>query len=150
MPKELWIAILVVLGLLILCVLFKFRKKIFKKKTPKTKKVEVKKEEVKKPEKTADSRISFEQREVKVKKEENVNANIESVEIEDSEERVYSTGASFAPQRNFRRTFPRSNMQQNSYFGMQNKSIREQINDLSPEMKVILFGNVMGKKDDQF
>lgn len=148
MQKGIIITVLVVLGIFILFILFKFRKKIFKAKgkKPKTKNVELKQED-KKESPVKDNKISFEKREVKTSKQENLNVQIQDVEFVDEQDLQYSSGEDFAPSRGFRRPFPQSDFQRN-YFGSRKKSIREQIQDLSPEMKAILFTNAFGKKKD--
>lgn len=146
-----WIIFPIAAAALIVFIIFDQRKKIFKKRVKKqtVKKVEVKPE--KKVEKKFNSKISLEKPEA-VKREEAV--------IEDA-------GLSAENQQFEAPLRPRMNIQpisrpsisdddfeefrrKHSYTNfLTNKSILQQIKELSPEMKAIIFGNVLDRKDEE-
>lgn len=162
MHVGIWYALGAIVFLLILFILFDNRKKIFKKRAKKTKEeVEIKdskpaekKEEPKAVKKIDNPKVSLTK---KVKKEPDPvpEAEVEDANLDgfDEEPITYQrTSGMGSSQR--RRPMPlqfdrtkvqRELMARNS----KKKSIKEQIKDLSPEMKAILFTDALGKHDDK-
>lgn len=146
------IAVGIILLLLAIFILYDNRKKIFKKRVKKAKKADVdKKEEEKKPaqkEEKQESKISFQKREVA--KQEVSAPVIEDLEINTNQTQEYSQ--SFSASNRMRRPMPQRQFSQpqHNFFTPRKRTIKDQIDDLSPEMKAILFSNALGKKDDQF
>lgn len=138
-----WIFVGVGVGFLALIVLIDQRKKIFKKHPKKEKKQkEKRKEEIKQvqEEKQNLDEISFEEsKKPKI-------PQFEYLDIKDDLKMEYTPSTSQRQNRNnFRRPFDgdRFNRERRAY---KKKSIKQQIKDLSPEMKAILLSNALGKK----
>lgn len=160
MNSGIWIALGVIVFLLILFILFDNRKKIFKKREKKVKEeVEIKeskdtgkKEETKKVKRIDNPKISLAK---KVKVEEQQKAQAEELNLDgfDDEPITYQRTPSmgFAPRKKpIPMQFDRSRVQRELIARKSKKrSIKEQIKDLSPEMKAILFTNALGKRDDK-
>lgn len=141
----LWIALAVILILLLLYILYDQRKKIFKKKTKvnDVKEQKTEKKEIKQPEKNEN--ISFERKQKQSAQEAVVEA-LQEDEKPDFEEPVRPLqtrdfdsrrGNLFRRRREmFRRTTK------------QTESIKDQIDNLSPEMKAIVFADLLNRKDE--
>ena len=141
----LWIALAVILILLLLYILYDQRKKIFKKKTKvnDVKEQKAEKKEIKQPEKNEN--ISFERKQKQSTQEAVVEA-LQEDEKPDFEEPVRPLqtrdfdsrrGNLFRRRREmFRRTTK------------QTESIKDQIDNLSPEMKAIVFADLLNRKDE--
>ena len=151
----------VIVSSFLVFVLYDQRKNIFKKRNKDEKKQkvkeknskEIKAEEVKKAVENTEKKvdISFERRESKISNQ-TTNANIEEVDVNIEERKEYNT---MGGSRGFRRSMPQRPpiefpRQPNFSSPKSGNSIREQIDNLSPEMKAILMANVLGKKDDLF
>lgn len=143
MSRELWIVLGVVVFLLIIYIIYDQRKKIFKKRPKKTKVIEKPKEEVK-PATTTDKKISFEKKNIKA-----VQPQIEISDIQLEEEKAdyQSTVVRDRPERTMprRRDLPRRYVAKEE---IKRPSIKNQIRELSPEMKAILFGDLLKQKDE--
>lgn len=152
--KWILIASAIVIGLLVIFILYDQRKNIFKKRVKKAK--EPKQEAPKAPEKPKEepkvleekkTDVSLEERAPQIKKE-TKQPIIEDMVIQDDDYVEYD---STMPRQS---GFGRRNINQRKYapppeFKFNKKQpIKEQIKDLSPEMKAILFGNLLDKKDD--
>ncbi len=140
-----WIGIIVPCGLLALFILFDQRKNIFKKKVKKEKPIVVEpqpKQEVKK-ERMIDERISF----LPSKPQIFQKPIIEETDFEEMEEKEYAQLASSL--RNSPSSFRRRRSLERQPYDYLSKirkpSIKQQIKNLSPEMKAILFANVFSK-----
>lgn len=151
--KWILIASAIVIGLLVIFILYDQRKNIFKKRSKKEKKKEQKpakeqvpvKEEHKEAVKEEKPEISLEQRIPEVKKQ-TKNPVVEEVVIKEDDRVEYDTTEPKTS--GFRRTINPNRYAPPASFKPQKQSIKDQINDLSPEMKAILFGNMLDKKDD--
>lgn len=162
MHVGIWYALGVIAFLLILFILFDNRKKIFKKHPKKAKeeveikdsKASEKKEEPKAVKKIDNPKMSLTK---KVKKEESVapRAEVEDAGLDGfDEEPITYQRTSNMEQSQRRRPMPlqfdRSKVQREIRArNSKKKNIKEQIKDLSPEMKAILFTDALGKHDDK-
>ena len=139
----LWIALGTLVFLLILYIIFDKRKKIFKKKvkTEKTVKEQEKKEITEKKEK----KISFD----KKSKNEKPQQAMLVEKIEEEKDSAQYQMQSEQSTRSIPRFNRQSNLERRRYYKQKSKkSIKQQIKDLSPEMKAILFANLLERKDD--
>ena len=155
MHVGIWYALGGIVFLLIIYILFDNRKTIFKKRKKKEiikeEKKEVKKEvaEKKKVKKQLAPKISLS----KKMKDEKLEAEIESIDFGDLNEEpiTYQNGPVQGPRKRTRPQFfeERQNMYEMPVKKNKKKKIKEQIKDLTPEIKEILLTNVLGKHEDK-
>lgn len=161
MRNELWIALGVIVFLLILFIFFDLRKKIFKKREKKETKpaavekpAEGKVKKEKKVSKLANSKMSLTKKVAEKKKnnEDEKKSEVEDAEIDlDEGPIVYErTPSAFASNTRRQMPYERRPMPRRAPISRRKKKeIKEQIKDLSPEMKAILFSNALGKYEDK-
>jgi len=140
-----WIAIGICVGVFAVILLIDNRKKIFKfkklskKETKVEKKVEAKTEEPAKKEKKINSKISFEEHVPE-------NVSFERLDLNDKAPLEYSYGPRTQMSRRPQMMNDFPSPIRRSY--NKKKTIKEQIKELSPEMKGVLLSNALGKKDN--
>ncbi len=143
----LWIATGVVVTILVLIALFDKRVVVFKSKnkksTDKQKPVKVIAKKSRRQE-SVDSEISFIEKEFKPK---NLNPEIKDFLIEIENDTEYGQTSMNEPRLSSSRR--RHWEDGKRYPRERKKSIKQQIKDLSPEMKAIVFANVFGKNKNQ-
>lgn len=158
MSEGIWIALGVIAFLLVLFIFFDRRKKIFKKKDkskqikleePEKKNESPVKDEKKKIKKISNSKISYSEKVKEEKKE----PKVEEIDFETEEEKIVyqNIPSAFSPKRRMSMPFDNSSMSRRitSSRKVQKKKIKDQIKDLSPEMKAIIFTNALGKYEDK-
>lgn len=158
MNAGIWYALGAIVFLTILFILFDNRKKIFKKREKKAKEPkEPSVKETKKEQKNETRQISNPKLSLfkKVKKEPEPEPQIEDAEIDDlnSVEETYQSTTAFN-QYPRRRPYPQTVQREPArriYTPevQKKKKIKDQIKDLSPEMKAILFTDALGKHEDK-
>lgn len=165
----LWIVLLIV-GAAIACVLvwaYSNRKKIFKKRTKEEKKAKKQAKKILKDERNAkkvlktipaapveekkeSDELSFSEKQIEIID----NAKVASEAYVPSSDFVKSEKIEYVgmPRRMPRRRIPMETERQSSFkFDEEKKlSLKEQLQSLSPEMKAVVFANLLDKKDDLF
>ena len=144
-----WIGVIVIFGLFILYIIYDQRKKIFKKRKKKEKiKKQISTESKEKPK-------SVEKKELKVSFEEKSLSSVKPVieEIENpsnEDEKNEEIFEDFQGEKinQMKRFFPKNRRVYKDEKLSKSASIKEQIKDLSPEMKAILFADILNRKED--
>lgn len=156
----LWIPLIIV-GAVLICLfvfLYDKRKSIFKIFSKQERKAKKEKRSLKKSSKLQKDIKHVEHKDEVIFEEKNIEVvNNESLQVEEylpSDQFVENDVMPYIPKFNRRRPERRDISHYESLrrkYGYENKkSIKEQIDSLSPEMKAILFGNVLDRKDDEF
>lgn len=162
MKNWLWV-VLIVVGSGVACALiwlYSNRKKIFKKRSKEEKKAQKEAKKIKKeakkappapaaPEKQKDE-LSFSEKQVEIID----NVQIQSEEYVPSDDFAGSGAIEYAtvPRRMPRRR-PQTDYERPRRFEVeeeQRESLKDQLRSLTPEMKAVVFGNLLDRKDDQF
>lgn len=144
-----WIGVIVIFGLFILYIIYDQRKKIFKKRKKKEKiKKQISTESKEKPK-------SVEKKELKVSFEEkslsSVKPVIEKIENPSNEDEKNEEVFEDFPREKIRQMknfFPKNSRVYKDEKLSKSASIKNQIKDLSPEMKAILFADILNRKED--
>ena len=143
------IGVIVIFGLFILYIIYDQRKKIFKKRKKKEKiKKQISTESKEKPK-------SVEKKELKVSFEEkslsSVKPVIEEIENPSNEDEKNEEVFEDFPREKIRQMknfFPKNSRVYKDENLSKSASIKKQIKDLSPEMKAILFADILNRKED--
>lgn len=144
-----WIGVIVVLGLFILYIIYDQRKKIFKKRKKKEKiKKQISTESKEKPKSVEKKglKVSFEEKSLS-----SVKPVIEEIEnLSNEGEKNEEIFEDFPREKNnqMKRFFPKNSRVYKDEKLSKSASIKKQIKDLSPEMKAILFADILNRKED--
>lgn len=143
-----WWILIGALIFVILFIIYDKRKTIFKKRSKKEKKVVTQKEE-KLSKKELNSKIKFEKTEKKNKDDIIVEEAglVEQEEIKQQNSPRRPVKSPVSPKENLEDDFDEFRKKHSYTRFLGDKNVAEQIKNLSPEMKAILFGNVLDRKD---
>lgn len=144
-----WIGVIVIFGLFILYIIYDQRKKIFKKRKKKEKiKKQISTESKEKPKNVEkkELKVSFEEKSLS-----SVKPVIEEIENPSNEDEKNEEVFEDFPREKIRQMknfFPKNSRVYKDEKLSKSASIKNQIKDLSPEMKAILFADILNRKED--
>lgn len=144
-----WIGVIVVFGLFILYIIYDQRKKIFKKRKKKEKiKKQISTESKEKPKNVEkkELKVSFEEKSLSSVKP--VIEEIENLSNEDEKNEEIFEDFPREKIRQMKNFFPKNSRVYKDENLSKSASIKKQIKDLSPEMKAILFADILNRKED--